>query len=481
MSPDRRAAPAQSLLLALAFSFCLTIPSIAAAERGWKLDELIGSDAISLRFEHRTRYEGLSDPFRVANAGKVYTDVIAMRTLVHGRVKLPAGFTIGAELQDSRAFRNGDTILNSTTVNSAELLRAYLEFKGDVDGGTLTARGGRITMDVGSRRFVARNRYRNTINGFTGIDLDWHGDADRDNLNVRAFFTLPVQREPNPQSPANRRNRLRDNDVVFDTESFDVLFWGLFAARDLDEALGLEGVRGEVFLFGLHESDASDRPTRNRQLFTPGFRVFRKPAKALVDFTVEAALQAGQSRATGGSTRELDHLAGFVHGTLGYTFDAPWSPRLALRFDYASGDSSAGDGTNERFDTLFGARRFEWGPTGIYGPFARANLITPGLRVQIKPCKEVTAFTSVRSYWLASKTDGWTTSGVADPQGESGDHLGTQIELRVRWRIVPKTILLEAGYAHLFAGEYIDTNSLSSNSNRQGDSDYVYTQAKFNF
>ena len=99
MSPDRRAAPAQSLLLALAFSFCLTIPSIAAAERGWKLDELIGSDAISLRFEHRTRYEALSDPFRAANAGKVYTDVIAMRTLVHGRVKLPAGFTIGAELQ----------------------------------------------------------------------------------------------------------------------------------------------------------------------------------------------------------------------------------------------------------------------------------------------------------------------------------------------------------------------------------------------
>ncbi len=481
MSPDRRAAPARSLFLALAFSCFLTMPSNAAAERGWKLDDLIGSDAISLRFEHRTRYEGLSDPFRAANAGKAYTDVIAMRTLLHGRVKLPAGFTIGAELQDSRAFRNGDTVLNSTTVNSWELLRAYLEYRGELDGGTLTARGGRITMDVGSRRFVARNRYRNTINGFTGIDLDWQGGADRDRLNVRAFFTLPVQREPNPQSGANRRNRLRDNDAVFDTESFDVLFWGLFAARDLDDALGVEGVRGELFLFGLHESDDADRPTRNRQFYTPGFRVFRKPAKERVDFTVEAALQVGQSRATGGSTQELDHVAGFIHGTLGYTVDAPWSPRVALQFDYASGDSSAGDGTNERFDTLFGARRFEWGPTGIYGPFARSNLITPGLRVQIKPCKAVTAFTSVRTYWLASKTDGWTTSGVADPQGESGDHLGTQIEFRVRWRIVPKTILLEAGYAHLFAGEYIDTNSGSSNSNRQGDSDYVYTQAKFNF
>ena len=466
----------------LLFAVCLiSILATTATAEGWKLDDLIGADTISLSLEHRSRYEGLSDPFRAANVGKAYTDVMVMRTLLHLKVKLPEGFSFGAELLDSRAFRDSDTLLNTTIVNPAELLQAYVRYDGEIEGGKLRGRLGRITMDVGSRRFVARNRFRNTINGFTGLDLDWKGEGDRKGRRLRAFFTLPVQREPNPQSARNRQRRLSDDDVVFDREDFDNLFWGLFASRDFDSLLGLEGVRGEVYLFGLHESDRGSRPTRNRQLYTPGFRLFRKKAKEVVDFQLEAALQAGQSRRSAGSTRELDHLAGFVHGTVGYTFDTPASLRLALQFDYASGDSNANDGTNERFDTLFGARRFDYGPTGIYGPFARANLITPGLRAEIAPYDGVTAFGAVRTFWLASKTDGWTTSGVADPLGSSGDHIATQIEFRVRWRIVPKTVLLEAGYAHLFAGEFIDTNSASSNSNREGDSDYFYTQAKFNF
>lgn len=451
------------------------------ATAGWKLDDLIGSDTISLSLEHRSRYEGLSDPFRTANAGKAYTDVLAMRTLLHAKVKLPEGFSVGAEIMDSRAFLDSDTVLNTTTVNPVELLQGYVRYDGEHRGGKLRARAGRLTMDVGSRRFVARNRYRNTINGFTGIDLDWHGKGAKAGQNLRAFFTLPVQREPNPQSARNRRRRLSNDDVVFDREDFDNLFWGVFAAGDFESFLGLEGVRGEIYLFGLHESDSGSRPTRNRNLYTPGFRLFRKKAKEVVDFQIEATLQAGQSRTSASSTSEKDHLSGFVHGTVGYTFDAPATPRVAFQFDYASGDSSPGDGTNERFDTLFGARRFEFGPTGIYGPFARANLITPGLRAEIKPCDGVTAFAMARTFWLASKTDGWTTSGVSDPLGESGDHIASQIEFRVRWRIVPETVLLEAGYAHLFAGEYIDSDSGSSNSNRQGDSDYFYTQAKFNF
>lgn len=446
-------------------------PLHALAE--WSLNEAVMPEGLFFEVNHRSRYEFLNDDFRVGRTGD--SDVFAFRTLVHagGRlpVELPIGIKLGAELMDSRAEQNSDTFLTTSTVNATELLRAYVELSRDqLLGGELVARGGRLTMDVGSRRLVARNRYRNTINGFTGLDVEWSGGEDTGRLNLRGFWTLPVLREPTSQ----RRKRLLDNDIVFDTESTDVQFWGLFVARDL----GLDLGRGELYVLGLRETDAPDRPTRNRRLVTPGFRLFRKSAPGRIDYTFETAIQFGESRLLTSAGRSLDHFAHFHHLTLGYTFDAPWSPRVAFQYDYASGDENPNDGSNERFDTLFGARRFEWGPTGIYGPFARGNLSTPGIRVQVKPHERVTSFVAYRGYWLASDQDFWITSGLRDASGSTDKFIGSQLEFRVRIKLIPGNVMLESGYAHLFAGDFIDD---APNSSRQGDSDYVYTQLTLSF
>ena len=97
----------------------------------------------------------------------------------------------------------------------------------------------------------------------------------------------------------------------------------------------------------------------------------------------------------------LQHQAWYQHLDVGYTFDMPWTPRFALEYDYASGDKDPNDGKDQRFDTLFGARRFEFGPTGIYGAFARSNINTPGYRIGINPRSDVQAFLSHRAFWLA--------------------------------------------------------------------------------
>ena len=404
--------------------------------------------------------------------------MFVFKTIVHARVEpaalpiripLPKGLRFGAELLDARVRSGGEAALNTTVGNAANLLRAYVEYESpELLGGRFVGRAGRITMNVGSRRFVARNRFRNTINGFTGFDFRWQSQSENA-LHLRGFWALPVTR-----LPGDARG-LRRNDVDFDEESRDVQFFGLFAARNL-AGIG----RGEIYGFGLLENlrGTTGRPTSHRRLATSGFRLFSAPKTGHFDFTTENAVQFGRSRASASSTRELTHRAHFHHLTLGYSFDAMGSPRFAVQYDYASGDDDPSDGRNGRFDTLFGARRFDFNPTGIYGPFARSNLHTPGLRLQLRPLSRVTATTAYRLFWLASAKDTWTTSGVRDATGDAGRFVGHQFEIRIRYDLVPGNVRLETGYAHLFAGDFIDD---APNSPARGDSNYAYFQASVAF
>ena len=225
---------------------------------------------------------------------------------------------------------------------------------------------------------------------------------------------------------------------------------------------------GELYVFGLKNSRT--QASRNR-LSTPGFRFYRDPRRGRFDFEIETALQTGTSRSSLTGTTSLDHNARLHHVTLGYSFDAPWFPRLLLRYDYASGDRDPNDDDNERFNSLFSARRFEYAPTSLWGPISRTNISTPGARLELRPADRWTAMLHYRALWLASKKDEWSGTGVRDPAGDSGSFVGHHVELRTRWR--PQSfLLLEAGYAHIFDGEFI-RNAPNSNG---GDSNYFYGQ-----
>lgn len=162
------------------------------------------------------------------------------------------------------------------------------------------------------------------------------------------------------------------------------------------------------------------------------------------------------------------------HLEVGYTFTAPWPPQLLLQHDYAGGDDASGDGDNNRFDTLFGARRFDFGPTSIYGPFARSNLSTPGARLKLQPHENISSFISLRGFWLASNDDVWTTAGIGDAPGNSDNYIGTQLEARFRWEPLPGNIRFEAGAAYLFSGDVMKMAG-------RNDATYFYTQAVFWF
>lgn len=419
---------------------------------------------MALEVQHRLRYESIDGQYRAGGEGG--DQQLALQTLAHLRLGGPT-LKLGLEMLDARVFLDdAASTLDPGMVNSAELLQAYVEWRPGLDPalGMMAVKAGRQTIDFGTRRLIARNRFRNTVNAFNGLDVRFTSAAGHES---EAFVVVPVIRLP------TQRPRLQDNDASFDEEDFGTVLW-LAAWRSAPGS-----VRMETYLIGLNETDGVF-DTRNRRIHTPGIRVFRDPGPGQLDFQLELVQQFGEVRASTAinDRRDLDHHAHYESLQLGYTFKRAWSPRVIAMFDYASGDEDPADGDNQRFDTLYGARRFEYGPSGIFGPFLRTNMLTPGWRLNLTPRDDLQAYVGHRAYWLASDRDIWLAANLRDQTGQSGDFLGHQLEACVTWQLIPGNLALEAGGAWLSEGEFAEAQASPEDP---GASSYVYTQLSITY
>ena len=362
-------------------------------------------DRLSISGSFRLRYESMDNTYRLV--GPAQDELLVSRLLVHAKVdgeRLYGGF----ELQDSRAWLDQDlTPVGTDDVNALEPLQAYIGYRKE----NLDIQVGRITMDVGSRRLVSRNRMRNTINAFTGVRARWSKPGG---IAWDAFLTMPVARLPNSSR--------------FDTEAY---------------------------LIGIREEDRPGLPTRNRDFVTAGVRAHHSGDAWAYEF--EAALQHGTSRASTLPTdsTDLDHRAWFTHAEVSRQLPGSWDPRVILRFDYASGDDDPDDGEFNRFDTLYGDRRWEFGPTGIYGALTRSNILSPGIALRSKPSPSTDFRIDYRPAWLASKRDAMPTAGLRDRDGLSGSFIGHQVDLRWRWWPGLPDVTVDLSAAYLWKGEFL--------------------------
>ncbi len=440
---------------------CLIAPATVAADDPWRLQSALNApDWLAVSGQSRVRFEHLDEQYRASSDGSDHA--LMLRTLLKAELRLEAlGFVL--ELQDSRVnLADSATPLTTSSVNPLDVLRAYAEISSEdlfTAGSSSRLRVGRITIDVGSRRLVARIRFRNTLNAFTGVDWQWIG---KDEQQLRLFYTLPIQRRVD--------GSVLDNNPKADRADSDISFWGAYYAP----AQMPWGDEGEAYLFGLDEQDVSGRATKDRNLYTAGFRLYRKPARQRFSYLIESVFQTGESRSSTSATSDLDHAAHFQHAEMGYTFDTPSSLQLLVQYDYASGDDDPNDGDNNRFETLFGARRFDFGPTSIYGPFARSNLRSLGLRLKLKPTADVTSTIAWRTFRLASSDDAWTTARISGAPGKAETFIGSQIEFRLRWEVIPGNVRIESGAARLFAGDLMDHAA-------KKDATYVYSQLVFSY
>lgn len=453
---------------ALTIAVAISNPALAD-DKPFRLDEALKTpDWLTISGSQRTRYESLDGQFRAGGNGG--DQLLTLRTTLLVEAKFDA-IRIGAEVFDVRTYLgDSGTAIGTGTTNPLEPVQAYIGVDlGDAfgEGSRTELLGGRFTLDLGSRRLVGRNNFRTTTNAFTGVRADWKS-AGGDQLV--AFYTLPQRRQP------TARAALLDNDVEFDDESFAQQFWGVHYTR---KKL-FSDLSGELFVFGLYERDDGAFQTRNRDIVTPGARIFSSPKAGQFDVEFEGGYQFGDARSSSNAanTTDLDVKAYYVHAETGYTFDTAWAPRLAFEYDFATGDKDPTDGEYNRFDSLFGPRRPDFGPTGIYGPLERANINSPGVRLELKPSKRLDGFAFYRAVWLDEANDAFGQTRVVDQAGASGKFAAHQIEGRVRYWLVPKNVRLDIGGAYLINGGFLEN---APNATGEGDTAYFYSDIEFAF
>ncbi|MEO0466279.1 MAG: alginate export family protein [Pseudomonadota bacterium] len=435
--------------LGVALAVLIVAPN-ALADEPFRFEDAVNApDWLTLEGETRVRYETLGGQFRAGREGG--DQLLLFRSLLLAEADTgPVAF--GIELQDSRTYLGDDgTPLGSSIANPLDVLQAYARFDalpgllGDRSNSQLTL--GRQTVSIGSKRQIERVDFANVIKSYTGANFATT-NARGDELH--AIYVVPTARFP------NTRPELDDNELSGDEEQWERRIFGVHYRRADILPNSAPGLWGEVFVYGLEERDSRDFQTPDRSYVAPGFRLYRKPVIGQWDVDLEGALRQGSRYATSdpADTQSLEVNASMLHAELGYTFDAPWQPRLAFEYYWASGDDDPNDLNFDQHERLFGSRRSDLNNTSIHGPLTPANLNAPGFRVEVKPNERWDGRFYYHAAHLASDTDSWVIAGLRDPSGQSGSFIGHTLDARARYWVVPDSLRFEIGASALVFGEF---------------------------
>ena len=110
-------------------------------------------------------------------------------------------------------------------------------------------------MNLGSRRLVASDDFRNTTQGYTGLRADL--TSRRQERSATLYYMLPQERRPDDFAS------LRDNEIQLDHESRDLQLFGALAAQ---AGLARRADGGVRLREASWKHDAPRRATRNREL-----------------------------------------------------------------------------------------------------------------------------------------------------------------------------------------------------------------------
>lgn len=356
----------------------------------------------------RTRYETIDHRYGPAEVGG--DQQLAFRSRFQVAATWPSVWGM-AEVEDARiTFDDSASTISASHVTGVKMLQFHVGARRrNMWGSGLDAQieVGRFSRDFGDRRVLARQVDRNATSAFDGAIAR----VGRKSWNVQGLY-------------------LRPRIYAYPSLAIDERFRGLSIGGLYASSTRLRAMNADVYLLRL--TDGPGAPAAStRRMTIPGVRLLGQIGTGgRVDYEVEAVGQTGD---VGG----LPHRASLVHAQTTYQWPkVKWRPRLFAIYDHATGDADPTDRRSGTYDPLFGARRFELGPSGVYLLVARTNISSPAVQLSLKPTASAELTIQERHVRLASARDRWRSSNLWDPTGAAGADIGwqTDVRLRYRWR-----------------------------------------------
>jgi hypothetical protein len=385
---------------------------------------------LQLRGEIRGRLDVAADP-QQSIEDRFYLNRLRFQAAVSARSWL----SFSAEFQDSSAFSLAGGGDSAPLRDQADVRLAYADV--GVEEGALRLRLGRQELPYADEMLLGADNEWDPI-GYTFDAL--HLRHRRGALVLDAFTGYCVRRESAEWDGWDRSNRIAG-------------LVATLAKGGRDDAL-------VVYVLWKRGQDSLDllQTPGHRDVVTEGVRV----AGALrpnVDYTVEVAMQQGHV--------VQDAVRAWAsHWDLGWKPLGPEvGPRIAVTYNYASGDANPRDGQYGTFDDLYPAG---FNAYGLPDPYAWRNLSTPEISASLPLNERWEMQTGYRGYWLATTKDGLYPGGDAflvRNENAGSSFLGSQWFVSAGYRRA-RNWTMQAGYGRMFAGAYLEAcdlkNSLST-------------------
>lgn len=402
-----------------------------------------GDARLSLGGEARVRYELLNNPTFGQDPQDDY-GVFLQRYALHGDWRPGSRVRLFGQLFSAlETGREGGP--SPVDENELELQNAFVDLElVSSDGAAVTFRGGRQELSYGSERIVGVREGPNVRRTFDGARLllelaDWRIDA---------LYARPRSEERG----------------VFDDETRDdQALWGVYAAGR-PGLLGSGGI--DVYYLGFEADDARfAQGAADETRHSVGLRAWG--ARGPWDWNWETLYQFGSCGAG-------DIGAWTLATDTGYTWhEAPWTPRLAINTNIASGDDDPGDPDLGTFNALY-PRGSYFSEAAVLGP---RNFFNFHVFLTLEPAAAWSVTADVNFFWRLETEDGvYGPAGQLIRSGSGSDErfVGSALSLTSAWRI-DRHFTFTAIYSHFFPGRFIDSAGPS------GDIDFLELTLQFRF